>query len=422
MNSNLILTKMKNVLFYLVIAFAILSSSSMMAQQGFGTNTPDKSAAVDIVSTKRGLLMPRIELTATDVAAPVTNPANSLMVYNTNTAGAGATAVTPGFYFWDTDRWVRFVDADGVKTTTVSAGDGVTVTSEVDGNETDFKVSVTAGTAEDMVMVTIEDPDNPGEFITSWVSYDDLLDDLLNVENGLTYDPDTNTLTLGGALTQPTTIETDGVNTLTITGLQAWDDDAAADGNLDDAKIVVMNPDGTLRTISYNDLVINADNGLNYDEATNTVKLGGDLTEATAIGTDDVNTLAITGLQAADAANKIVVADAASGVLRTVARVLTHHTTTTITVADDVADYSSYAQEVTITVALAAADVDVVLPAAAAANEGQVVNIKITNTDDTHDGFVNIKAGATTLTYGAMPYQGWIVKSNGSSWVIVGRN
>ena len=417
MNFNLISTKMKNVLFYLVIAFAILSSSSMMAQQGFGTNTPDKSAAVDIVSTKRGFLMPRIELTATDVAAPVTNPANSLMVYNTNTAGD----VTPGFYFWDTDRWVRFVDADGVKTTTVSAGDGVTVTSEVDGNETDFKVSVTAGTAEDMVMVTIEDPDNPGEFITSWVSYDDLLDDLLNVENGLTYDPDTNTLTLGGALNQPTTIETDGVNTLTITGLQAWDDDAAADGDLDDAKIVVMNPDGTLRTISYNDLVINADNGLNYDEATNTVKLGGDLTEATAIGTDDVNTLAITGLQAADAANKIVVADATTGVLRTVLRSISDTANADITVAD-IADYSPYVQEVNVAVTLGAADVDVVLPAAAAANEGQVVNIKITNTDDTHDGFVNIKAGAATLTYGAMPYQGWIVKSNGSSWVIVGRN
>src|SRR5690606_34268966 len=202
---NLNFMTMKKLLFYVVIAFAILSSSNMMAQQGFGTNTPDKSAAVDIVSTKRGFLMPRIALTATNVAAPVTDPANSLMVYNTATTALGnGFDVTPGFYFWDTDHWVRFTDADNVKTTTVSAGDGVTVTQEVDGNNTDFNVSITAGNAADMVMVTIANPDygNPGEpeFITTWVSYDDLLDDLLNVENGLTYDEDTNTLTLGGAL------------------------------------------------------------------------------------------------------------------------------------------------------------------------------------------------------------------------------
>ena len=59
---NLNFMTMKKLLFYVVIAFAILSSSNMMAQQGFGTNTPDKSAAVDIVSTKRGMLIPRIAL------------------------------------------------------------------------------------------------------------------------------------------------------------------------------------------------------------------------------------------------------------------------------------------------------------------------------------------------------------------------
>src|SRR5690606_1640963 len=117
---------------------------------------------------------------------------------------------------------------------------------------------------------------NPGEpeFITTWVSYDDLLDDLLNVENGLTYDAATNTLTLGGALTEPTIITTDSTNTLTLEGLQAWDDDAAVDGDLDTAKIVVLNADGTMRTVDYSDLVIDAENGLYYDAATNKVKMG----------------------------------------------------------------------------------------------------------------------------------------------------
>src|SRR5690606_12908603 len=205
---NLKLFKMKKVLFYVVIAFAILSSSSMMAQQGFGTNSPDRSAAVDIVSTKRGFLMPRVALTATNAVGPISapdGPADALMVYNTATAGVAPNNVTPGFYYWEKTgagpadgKWVRFVDADTVKTTTVSAGDGVTVTPEVDGNNTDFNVSITAGNATDMVMVTIMgdhdgDAGTPDQLHTTWVSYDDLLDDLLNVENGLTYDPLTNT-------------------------------------------------------------------------------------------------------------------------------------------------------------------------------------------------------------------------------------
>src|SRR5690606_7726230 len=242
----------------------------------------------DIVSTKRGFLMPRVALTATNAVGPISapdGPADALMVYNTATAGVAPNNVTPGFYYWEKTgagpadgKWVRFVDADTVKTTTVSAGDGVTVTPEVDGNNTDFNVSITAGNATDMVMVTIMgdhdgDAGTPDQLHTTWVSYDDLLDDLLNVENGLTYDPLTNTLTLGGALTEPTIITTDGTNTLTLAGLQAWDDSDTiangADGDLDTAKIVVLNADGTMRTVDYSDLVIDAENGLYYDAATN---------------------------------------------------------------------------------------------------------------------------------------------------------
>src|SRR5690606_34778364 len=125
---NLNFMTMKKLLFYVVIAFAILSSSNMMAQQWFGTNTPDKSAAVDIGATKRGMLIPRIALEATDNASPVSNPATSLLAYNTATDGAGATAVTPGFYYWDGAKWVRFMDTDSDQTTTVVAGQGIVVT------------------------------------------------------------------------------------------------------------------------------------------------------------------------------------------------------------------------------------------------------------------------------------------------------
>jgi carbonic anhydrase/acetyltransferase-like protein (isoleucine patch superfamily) len=56
------------------------------------------------------LLFPRVQLTATNVAAPVLAPANWLTVFNTSTSGTGATAVSPGLYYWDNTSsvWVRF--------------------------------------------------------------------------------------------------------------------------------------------------------------------------------------------------------------------------------------------------------------------------------------------------------------------------
>lgn len=65
------------------------------------------SAMLDINSTNTGLLIPRIILSATNIAAPVVAPATSLLVYNTATAGVSPNNVTPGYYYWDGIQWVR---------------------------------------------------------------------------------------------------------------------------------------------------------------------------------------------------------------------------------------------------------------------------------------------------------------------------
>lgn len=75
---------------------------------GIGTATPNASARLDISSTNSGVLIPRVSLTSTAVAAPVTAPATSLLVYNTNTAGD----VTPGFYYWNGTAWVRLAQGN----------------------------------------------------------------------------------------------------------------------------------------------------------------------------------------------------------------------------------------------------------------------------------------------------------------------
>ncbi|MCX8112666.1 MAG: hypothetical protein N3E49_05655 [Bacteroidia bacterium] len=76
---------------------------------GIGTALPDPSARLHIEDNQRGLLIPRLGLSARNVAAPVVNPAFGLLVFNTATAGAGSNRVWPGFYWWNGSEWVRLL-------------------------------------------------------------------------------------------------------------------------------------------------------------------------------------------------------------------------------------------------------------------------------------------------------------------------
>ena len=86
-------------------------TSVMHAQVGIGTPTPE--AALDIVSSNNGLLLPRIGLTSATDATTVVNQitANALVngttIYNTATSGTSPNNVTPGYYYWNTNRWER---------------------------------------------------------------------------------------------------------------------------------------------------------------------------------------------------------------------------------------------------------------------------------------------------------------------------
>lgn len=75
------------------------------AQVGINTTEPD--AILDVEATDSGILIPRVALTATNVAAPITTPTTSELIYNTASAGTGVNAVTPGYYYWNGTVWVR---------------------------------------------------------------------------------------------------------------------------------------------------------------------------------------------------------------------------------------------------------------------------------------------------------------------------
>jgi len=71
--------------------------------------TPDPSAMLEIRATDKGLLIPRVALTQTTSPSPITNPAVSLLVYNT----ASVNDVTPGFYYWDGSQWIKLTTGAG---------------------------------------------------------------------------------------------------------------------------------------------------------------------------------------------------------------------------------------------------------------------------------------------------------------------
>lgn len=79
---------------------------------GIGTITPDASALLDATSTNKGVLLPRLALTGTTSASPVSSPATGLIAYNTATVSD----VTPGFYYWDGTKWVRLITTSGAST------------------------------------------------------------------------------------------------------------------------------------------------------------------------------------------------------------------------------------------------------------------------------------------------------------------
>src|SRR5690554_3913436 len=246
---------MKKILLSAAFAFAILSSTDVLAQQGFGTNEPDKSAVADIVSTQRGLLIPRISIPDLDAAAPVNNPATSLFVYNTNTTSG------EGFYYWDGAKWVRFVSSNTEQTVVVAEGENVQVNTAVTGNTTTYTVGVKGGTNDGQVLVTKIDNSGPDPVTTTeWVDPNDFVLDALTAGNAIGIDLDVNgdiEIKFNGTLTEDTTIAT-GTHDLAITGLE----DISATFDADTHNIVVMGADGVLKITSPKSLIEDViDNG-----------------------------------------------------------------------------------------------------------------------------------------------------------------
>jgi hypothetical protein len=100
----------KQILFIIGLFFSMQS----FAQTGIGTTTPNASAKLDVYSTNKGFLPPRVTLTSATDASTIASPAEGLMVYNVGSVGLQA-----GYYYWNGSNWATIATA-------TSAGNGVT--------------------------------------------------------------------------------------------------------------------------------------------------------------------------------------------------------------------------------------------------------------------------------------------------------
>lgn len=84
------------------------ATTIMSAQTGIGTAQPNQSAQLDITSSDKGVLIPRIALSsATQQLQTTVANETSLLIYNTATVALEG--LTPGYYYWDSNRWLRMI-------------------------------------------------------------------------------------------------------------------------------------------------------------------------------------------------------------------------------------------------------------------------------------------------------------------------
>jgi hypothetical protein len=109
--ASFIITLLKNSVFmiFTLLSFAVYS------QQGVSINTAgtaaDPSAMLDVSSNSKGLLIPRVSLVSVNDVSTISNPAVSLLVYNTN---AGMSGGAVGFWYFNGSQWVQAIGPQGV--------------------------------------------------------------------------------------------------------------------------------------------------------------------------------------------------------------------------------------------------------------------------------------------------------------------
>ncbi|NTW31704.1 MAG: hypothetical protein HGB12_03615 [Bacteroidetes bacterium] len=120
----------------------------------FTGDTAVSSAILDVSSNTQGLRVPRVALVDTALPNPITNPVNSLLVFDTVTFTGG----TQGFYYWDAahTQWVRLISGSAVTSVTgtlpISSSGGTTPIISVSANSSTSAGVVASGAGQNSMV------------------------------------------------------------------------------------------------------------------------------------------------------------------------------------------------------------------------------------------------------------------------------
>lgn len=98
--------KMKKI--YLVLALTVLSTISYAQTKIGGQPSINENAILELESTDKGLLLPRLNLESTSLANPLATHVAGMTVYNMSRTND----VVPGFYYNDGSKWHQMVTTD----------------------------------------------------------------------------------------------------------------------------------------------------------------------------------------------------------------------------------------------------------------------------------------------------------------------
>lgn len=100
----------------MVFSSVLLTAQQVIVTDDAGYTTPASGSVLDVKSTSKGFMPPRVALTGTADASTISSPSTGLVVYNTATAGTSPNNVTPGLYYnagtSGSPSWSRVLNTD----------------------------------------------------------------------------------------------------------------------------------------------------------------------------------------------------------------------------------------------------------------------------------------------------------------------
>jgi hypothetical protein len=322
--------QMNRILLTLALTASVLGSAFAQIKLGDNPGNLNPNALLELESSNKGLLLPRM---TTAQAATMSAPPDGMMIFNTDStcicvrrsgvwrslcaegngspwSTTGNSNTNPNNNFLGTKDNQSLVfktnNAEVMRLlTNGNIGIGTTTPTNklhiVAGTNPLRLEGLQVGAATDNV-VTVD-----ATGVARIVTMADVGANSINVANGLTKTG--NVISLGGALTSPTTLATSSTNPLNITGLQT--------SAVTDSIVTIDAATGQLRRTTMAIIGANAfsaDNGLT--KTGSNVRLGGSLLTPTAINVSATNTLSLGGLQSGTLATDSVLTTTSGGVVQ----------------------------------------------------------------------------------------------------------